>query len=151
MALLSSTQQAEFSGIFAQHFDLFSSQSNNYITVVKTPVKLINNPTENVLPGYGAENMDVTSITYNHPVTGVFPAIIIYPKTQQSTQFAQLKFNIDDNQVVIKVTDDCRSFIVNNKTERIVIDSQNYNNELTYTVQSFMGLKYYYFKLTSTR
>ncbi len=150
-SFLNQSQISSLTGIFSNHFDTFSSGSNNYITVVKTPVQTINNVNSNVLPGYGSDNLNVTDITYQPPVTGVFPAIIIYPHTLQSTQFGQLKFSIDSNQVMVKVKEDCKNFIVNNKTERIFIDNQTYNNELTYSIQSYFGSKYYYFRLTSTR
>jgi len=149
--LLTSSDATMLSGIFANHFPLFSFDSNNFITVVKQPIQTINNPNENVLPGYGADVLNVTDITYAPPVTGVFPAIIIYPHTLNSSQFGQLKFEIDDNQVIIKVQNDAKDFMIRDLTQRIIIDEQFYNMELTYSVQSYLGLKYYYFKLTSTK
>ncbi len=150
MAFLNSSQIQGLQDTFKNHFEQFSSGSDNYISVVKSPIKIINNPSEEVLPGYGPENMNVQDITYQ-PVTGVFPAIIIYPKTLQSNQFGQLKFNLDENQIMIKVREDAKNYLITDKTERILIDGQYYNNELTFSVQSYFGLKYFYFKLTSTK
>ena len=148
--ILNESQQSELSGIFSNHFSLFSEQSNNFISVIKTPISIINNPNENVLPGYGADTQNVTDITYQ-PVTGVFPAIIIYPHNLQGNQFGQLKFDIDDNQVMIKVEENCKNYILVDGIERIFIDNQAYNIERSFKVQSYLGLKYYYFKLTVTK
>lgn len=149
--LLTASDVSMITGLFFEHFPLFSTDSNNFITVIKSPTQTINNPSENVLPGYGADNLDSTSISYAPPVTGVFPAIILYAHTLNSSQFGQLKFNIDDNQVVVKVQQDCKDFMLRDLTQRILLDGQAYNMENTFSVQSFMGLKYYYFKLTSTK
>src|SRR5258708_3983478 len=121
-SFLNQSQLNSLQSEFSNHFDTFSSGSNNFITVIKSPVQTINNFNANVLPGYGPDNMSVTDITYQPPVTGVFPDIIIYPHTLQSTQFGQLKFNIDSNQVMVKVKEICKDFLINNKTERILID-----------------------------
>ncbi len=149
--LITSTQATELSGIFSQHFPLFSTDSNNFITIIKAPVQQINNSGADVLPGYGGDTFNVTDITYNPPVTGVYPAIIIYPHQLNSSQFGQLKFNIDDNQIMVKLEENAKNFILEGKVERIVINDQVYNPELTFKIQSFLGLKYYYFKLTSTK
>ena len=149
--LITLEQQSQLSGIFAEHFPLFSTQSSNFVTIVKTPVQTINNINANVLAGYGSDNMNLSDISYLPPVTGTYPAIIIYPKQLDTTQFGQLKFAIDENQVMIKIEEDAKNFILNDKTERIIIDGQAYNPELTFKVQSFLGLKYFYFRLTSTK
>jgi hypothetical protein len=149
--LVTSSQQSEITGIFGQHFDLFGAQSNNYINIIKSPVQTIINSGEVVFPGYGADTINLSDISYNPPITGVFPAIIIYPNQMNSNQFAQLKFNIDSNQILIKVQEDCKNFILNGLTQMLIVDGQAYNQENTYKVQNFIGLKYYYFRLTSTK
>ncbi len=149
--LLSAAQQSELTGVFSNHFSLFAEQSQNEILIIKAPVQQINNSGADVLPGYGGDTLNVIDITYNPPVTGIYPAIIIYPHQLNTSQFGQLKFNIDDNQVMIKVEENAKNFLLQDKTERIIIDNQVYNPELTFKIQSFLGLKYYYFKLTSTK
>lgn len=150
-SFLNQTQINSLTGLFQNHFETFSSGSNNFITVIKTPLDTVINPNGLVLPGYGVDNINITDITYAPPVTGYFPAMIIYPHTLNTSQFGQLKFNIDDNQVLIKVKEDCKNFLLRDKTERIFVDDQVYNMELTYSAQSYFGSKYYYFKLTSTK
>lgn len=149
-SLLTQSQISEVTGIFATHFQLFSSGITNQISVIKQPINIINNTSENVMAGFGSEAMNYNDITYQ-PVTGMYPAIIIYPKNMKTQQFGQLKFSLEDNQVMIKVEKDAREFITKGKTEAIVIHGVSYNLDLIPTVQNYMSLKYYYFKLTSTR
>ena len=147
---LNTQQVAEIQSIFSNHFSQFASGNNNYISVVKQPISIINNQGENVLAGFGAESMNQQDITYQ-PVTGVYPAIIVYPKDQKKQQFGQLKFDLNENQVQIKVEEDCKNYLLNGKTERIIVNGTAFNMETAYNVQNMMGLKYYYFKLTITK
>jgi len=149
-SFLVQSQIDSLTGIFSSHYDTFSSGSNNFISVIKQPIKQINNTYSNVLPGYGSTNMNVQDITYQY-VTGVFPAMIIYPHTLATNQFAQLKFNLDENSLLIKVKQDCKDYILTDKTLRILVDGQEYNPELGFAVQSYFGSRYYYFRLTITK
>lgn len=151
MNLLDNNTRYEFTGAFQNLFDTLSSGSNNFISVIKQPISVINNSNENVIAGFGGESMNQQDITYQ-PVTGVFPAVIIYPHTLKDNQFGQLKFQLDENQIMIKVDENTRNYIKQGKTERIIID-QNIYGEIEYSdkIQNFFGLKYYYFKLTVTR
>lgn len=150
-SFLNQSQLTELQNTFSNHFDTFASGNNNYALIIKEPIKIVNNPSEQVLAGYGAENMDITSVTYQ-PVTGIFPAIVIYPNQIQTNQFGQLKFELDENQIMIKVQQSARDFIRNGKTERIVIDGNTYGEtEYSDRLQNFFGLKYYYIKLIVSR
>ena len=149
-SLLNSNQINDFTVIFGSHFQTFASGSNNFISVIKAPIQVINATNPNALAGYPTDTFNITDITYQ-PITGVFPAIIIYPHNLQANQFGQLKFDIDENQVVIKVMQDAKDYILIDGLERIIIDDQTYNAQRTFKVQSFLGLKYYYFKLTITK
>src|SRR5271166_3197959 len=120
-SLLNANQIADLTGIFSQHFEQFASGSNNFISVIKSPIEIVNNPSENILPGYPPDTLNVTDITYI-PVTGIFPAIIIYPHTLQSNQFGQLKFDIDSNQVMIKVQEPAKNYLLTDGIERIYVD-----------------------------
>lgn len=150
MDLLTQTTRDNITGAFYDFFTTMSSASNNYISVIKQPISQINNLNENVIPGFSAESLNIQDITYQ-PVTGVFPALIIYPHTLKSDQFGQLKFQLDENQILIKVEKNTRDYLLNGKTERIIANDNVYNMEITPTIQNFFGLKFYYFKLTSTR
>jgi len=150
MDLLTSIQRYEVTGAFYDFFQTMSSGNNNFISVIKQPINVINNQDENVLAGFGAESMNIKDVTYQ-PVTGVFPALILYPNDLKSQQFAQLKFELDENQVMIKVEQRTRDFILNGRTERIIANDVIYNTNIIPKTQNFFGLKFYYFKLTSTK
>lgn len=151
MDLLTQTTRDSITGAFNDFFTTMSSASNNYISVIKQPINIINNQNENVIAGFGGESMNQQDITYQI-VSGVFPAIIIYPHTLKDNQFGQLKFQLDENQIMIKVDENTRNYIKNGKTERIIIDNNVYGMiEYSDKIQNFFGLKYYYFKLTVTR
>ena len=149
--LLTNSQISSLTGQFNDLFTTLSTQSDNFISIVKQPTNIINNPSENVLAGFGGEAMNPFDITYQ-PVTGVFPAMIIYPHSLKSEHFGQLKFDLDENSVLIKVPQSTRDYIVNGKTEKIIVDNLTYGTiEISPTTQNFFTLKYYYFKLSITK
>ncbi len=149
-SFLNLNQLNQLTGIFNRHFDTFSSGINNYITVLKEPTKIINNTNSLNMPGYSNDSLNLSDITYI-PVSGVFPAMIIYPKDAKIQSFTQLNLNLDKNDIAIKVKEDCKNYIINGKTENIIVNNNLYNSNDTPVIQNFFGSKYYYFKLTATR
>lgn len=149
---INQTTIANLTGNFDSFFQIMSTGRNSYCTVVKEPIKIISNSTPDViLPGYPTESINQTDITYE-PNTGVFPCVAIYPyKSMPSTKSPEMKFDFDQNALYIKVKEDCRNFIKEGKTERIIVDNLSYTNQDIEQVQNFMGLRYYYFKLVSTQ
>jgi hypothetical protein len=148
---LTSNQVAGITGIFDQLFSSYGTGINNRVSIIKEPIKIVNNQSENVMPGFLPDAVDYSSITYQ-PVTGVFPAIIIYPHELKSQQFGQLKFNLDENQVMIKLQNDGANYMLNGKTEKVLVNGAFYSMaDFTPKIQNYFGLKYYYFKLTSTK
>jgi hypothetical protein len=132
-------------------FDLFFQQMsvgrNSYVTVIKEPIKVLNNPNQNILPGYGIDSNNLTDVSYISN-TGVFPAVVIYGKNINLDKFVTLKFNIDINSNYLKVKEDAMNFILNGtKTEKVYVDNIAYIPANTPVIQNFFGLKYYYFKL----
>lgn len=151
MSLLSNGQLTALTGAYNSLFDQLSSGNGNFISVVKKPIQIINNSQETVLMGYLPESADYTSISYL-PVTGIYPAIIFYPgRNHSSNNFGQLKFTLDENDIYIKVKQDARDFLKTERTEYIIIDGISYNMEMTDEVQNYYGLKFYIFKLTSSK
>lgn len=136
-------------GIYRSFFYDMSIGRNSYVTVYKEPIQIINNPTnDNVLPGYNSDAIN-SDITYQ-AVSGIYPCVPIYPyKNINSDKLMQLKFVLDANQVVIKVLQDARDFIVNGKNEKVIVDNLPYTILMDYQVQNFWGDRYYYFKLNA--
>lgn len=148
-AFLSSTTISNLTGIFERHFSQYSSGINNYCTIYKEPLQIINNSAAEVLAGYGSDSMSNSDITYQE-VSQTFPAMIINSKDITSQPFAQLNLSVDKNSVFIKVKQTAKDYINNGKTERVILNGQTYNNIGSYGVQNYFGSFYYYFKLDST-
>lgn len=151
-SFLNNDQITDLKNIFSNHFDTFASGSNVFISIIKQPINIINNSSADVFAGYSSDSMNISDITYSS-VTGVYPAIIIDKNNAfKSSQFAQLKFNLDENDLIIKVEHDCRKFLKQGKTEAILIDGNRYNmSDSTDVSQNYFGLQYYYFRITSTK
>lgn len=150
-SFLSPDQITDLTGQFSNHFTTFSSGINNVISVIKQPQVVINNPSETVIEGYGAVSMNVNDTQLN-PITGFFPAMLIYPNEIKQQQFGQLKFPVEENSILVKVEPRTKDFILNGKTEGIIANDIYYGIiDIVPRIQSYFGLKYYYFKLTVTK
>lgn len=147
---LNSSQISNLTGIFQKHFEQFSSEIGNIITVIKEPIQVINSSNSLSLPGYSNESLNETDISYSE-VSANIPAMIIYPKDANTLPFSQLKINIDKNDLFVKVEASGAAYIDNGKNERVIINGLSYNIQDTPNVQSFMGLKFYYYKCVATK
>ena len=138
-------------GQFELFFQQMSSGRNSFVSVVKQPLQIINNTNSDLLAGYGQDNQNISDIGYI-PETGIFPCVTIYPRTMNLDKFATMKFQLDLNQVLVKVKENARDFILNGtKTERVYVDNIAYIPQNTPVIQNFFGLKYYYFKLNEVQ
>ena len=148
--LVNPSQINAATGKFSDFFDTFSIGRSSYLSIVKEPIQTVNNINNNILFGYGADNQNVTDISYT-PQTGIFPAVILYGRNINIDKFVALKFNVDLNTVLAKVREDCKDFILNGKTERVYAEGIPYIPQITPLVQNFFGLRFYYFKLNETQ
>ena len=145
MSLLTSDEILEFQSLFSEHFPLFSSFHN--ITVFKEPRRIVGNPSDNSYPGYGGS--PTQSITYEQ-VTGVYPVMMVKDDSSLLKEFSQTKSLLPKGQIRIKVSGDCKDFIVNGKTEALMIDGDTYNLISTDFHQHYLNLEYFYFTLERT-
>lgn len=148
-SFLNGAQLSELRSIFQSHFEQFSSGIGNFVSIVKQPISVISNYNSDVFAGFGNESTPLQNISYQ-AVSGVFPAIIIYPKMLQTKQFVQLKFNLDENEIIIKLDINGHKYMDNGKTEKLLVNGTFYNTEDTPTLQNYYGLRYWYYKLKST-
>lgn len=147
--LLSQTTINSFTGAFG---NLFNTLATTEITVYKEPIKVINNTSINLLPGYTEEVTDIQDVTYT-PRFQTFSGIAIYPiksKGSKGAGFLNDKINLNPNQTYIKVSSECRDYIMNDKTENIQFNGETYLWNGTTQVQNYYGLRYYYFELNAT-
>ena len=147
--LIPSGQIAIFTGIMGDHFETFSNNRN--ITIFKEPTKTITTIPINDYPGY-ENSSNETNITYT-TVSGIYPAIIRYKKPAGSTNQDLESVNMRNlkGDVTIKVKQDCFNYVKNGKTEYFEFDNKQFNQISDEAVQDYLGLKFYYFGLESTK
>jgi len=150
MNLLNSTVSSFFSGALGDLFDTVArSRPDRYITVFKEPIKNFAVDNQNVLAGYG-ENISANDFTLT-PVSGTFPAVIIYSKAEDSDSLStEILTSSIQNKVKIKVEQDASDFISTDRTLNIIVDGQIFNVISQYKVQDYCGLRYFYYDLQQT-
>lgn len=150
MNLITGNISSKFTGAFGNLFDTFArARTDRWVVINKEPIKNILTNEDNIA-GYSFGS-NVNSYE-NIPVSGVFPAVIIYEyKSDNKDVFSQeTKTALVQNPCRIKVERDAADFILNGKTENVLVDGQTYNVVSQYKVQDYLGLKYYYFNLSQT-
>lgn len=146
-SLISDTEKAVLTGIFGDIFDTFQRSIVVYKEPIKTAVQV--NPS-NFVYGFG-ESQAEDAYTYTQ-VTGVFPAVIRYGNSPQDvTQNTDLNAYISAGEVNIKVRPDCRDFINNGLTEKIVFDDRTFTVDSEERKQMFLNSEFYIFKLKATK
>jgi len=151
-SFLNSTQLSLLTGTFQNHFDTFSSGINNYVTIYKEPLQVIQNPDSQSIFGYSSDTTvnSNSDITYQN-ISATYPAMIIYPGDPKELAWPQIKTSLSTNEIMIKVKSDAKDYIVNGKTERIVANGVSYNIQTTPKIQNYFGSLYYYFKCVETQ
>lgn len=137
--------------VFAQDsLDLFN-QVKRAFTVNKEPIRQIITNSNNYA---GYNNDSNTTQEYNFiPVNATFSGVILYDRPYQPTQQANnTDLNVINNQshVRIKVLRDARDYILNGKTESIIVDDLIYNEFTPPKAANYAGQMYYYFDLKGT-
>jgi hypothetical protein len=146
-SLISTTEKTVLTGIFGDIFDTFARDIVVYKEPIKTAIPV--NP-GNFVYGFG-EEQGQDSFTYTE-VTGVFPAVVRYgTQPQDVTQNADINAYIADGEVSIKVRKNCRDFINNGKTEKIVFDDRTFFLDSDEKKQTFLSSEFFIFKLKATK
>lgn len=140
-----------FTGAFANHFDTFA-RNRRFITIFKEPQKTFVGPESNYsFAGYDSSvNLSNYILT---PVSGVYSAHILYDYKDESLDSLNPEINVKypNNVLRVKVERDAKDYLLNGKTESVLIDNQLYNEFSQYKVQNFFGLEYYYFEFKQTK
>jgi hypothetical protein len=120
------------------------------IVVVKEPIQtlVVPEPSGNLF-GFG-ENQMADIYTYT-PVTGVFPAMLMYRNVMNTAPLApEINARIPAWPISIKVKQDCRDYIVNGKTEKILADGKTFVLDGSDQCQMTICTHYYLFPLKET-
>ena len=148
-SLVNNNEKAYVTGTFGNIFNTYSRE----IIVFKEPIKTVitPNPNPNALFGFGSEQQ-TPLFTYT-PVTGVFQALIKYAgrygsDEKQNEINSELDAYLAQGPISIKVQGPTKDFIINGKTEKIVVDGlTSIVNGDNYRPQFFWGAQYYIFDL----
>ncbi len=148
-SLISTTERANLTGIFNDIFDTFQRP----ITVYKEPIKVAQtiDSTEFVY-GFGDEQVS-QAYTYVER-TGVYAATIRYPHSIDTNSFTNNKdvnIKIPEGWVSIKVKEDCRNYINDGKTDKIIVDAKTYYLDSDERKQAFLDSEFWVFVLKPTR
>jgi hypothetical protein len=121
------------------------------VTVVKEPLKTtVSSPiTQNNVFGFG--EMQANSVYDYTPVTGVFPAFIIYPRDYQTSLNSEIDIRVGSEPIKIKVQQDCRDFIYNGRTLHLIADNKTFYLDGEARLQLFLNGNYYFFNLKETK
>lgn len=142
-SLLSSTAISSFTEVLASHFDTF--QRN--VVVHKEPIKVvnvINSP--KTYAGYN-DSSNPNNFTLI-PQSQTFQAIVVYEDKQREVVSQVATFPV--GLIKIKVKQDARDYIMNGKTEKIVVDGKSFNAVTEDKVQNYLGMVFYIFFLQAT-
>jgi hypothetical protein len=140
--LLSTTDKANFQASYLDIFETFKKE----IVVHKEPIKKVDKTnSESTLPGYN-ESSNITNYTFI-PVSQAFYALIRYNAKQETRVADEVGVQIPEGQVVIKVKQDARDYIMNGKTEKITFDGKSFNLITRDAVRDYFGMKIYVFSL----
>lgn len=147
---------AEISGalaIFESSFDTWSRNITIYKDPLKTEVSPVPSTSDNPF-GFGEEQHDPI---YTYTVqSGVYPAVIKYFDVDGNMMSnvplsAEAMIHVYGSIVNIKVKKNCRDFINDGPTERIIIDGKTYLPESDERRQTVLGSDYYVFTLRKTQ
>lgn len=140
-SLLTSSEITAFGNILSGHFDTFSRS----IIINKEPDKIISTNTSINYAGYGPESIqnDITFV----PKSKTFNAVITWNDEQTTQPLTQEQTVIGVGEVRIKVEQDCRDFINQDRTLSISVDGREFNLLSYDRTQAFCGKRYYVYKL----
>ncbi|MCX5658063.1 MAG: hypothetical protein NTZ48_07610 [Candidatus Omnitrophica bacterium] len=152
-SLISDAEKVGILQVFEDSFDTFSRS----ITIFKEPLKTEISPppsAQDNLFGFEASQQDEL-YTYTS-VSGIYPAIIRYGDIQgnlseKAPLLPEPLFHVYAGTINIKVRKDCRDFLNEGTTDRILVDGRTYLPESDERKQTFCGSEYYVFTLRKTQ
>lgn len=144
---LTSTDISTLTGQLITHFNTFAP--HNTIIVYKEPLKTINLTQPFDTPGYpNYDNQDLSSseATYT-PVSGIYNGLVINKKNNKFDSLPATHSVIFDGDLIIKVNEEAKNYIMNGKTEKILVNGLTHTLNSNNWTQNYLGLTYYYFSL----
>jgi hypothetical protein len=140
--LLSATDKANFQTSILDIFDTFQKAIKIHKEAIR---KIVTVNSDSTLPGYN-ESSDITNYELT-PVSKDFYALVNYNRRQETGVADEVGIVIPEGQVMIKVQQEARDYIMNGKTERIEFDGKSFNLISRDSVRDYFGMKIYIFVL----
>lgn len=141
-SLLTDAEKSKFKGALDDLFDTFKQ---NIVVYKEAQIELVDAAQPRMF-GYN-ERVDISNINYA-PVTGVFPALVIFGKKQDETQLQDMANRVPEGQATIKVKSDCRDYIDNNgRTIGVVINDLMFKVVSSQSQRRFITPDYFIYVL----
>jgi len=150
-SLISAAEQSGILAVFSGSFDTWSRN----IVVFKEPLKTEVTPAPTAgLFGFGETQQDPV-YTYT-PRSGIYPAVIRYSDIERNVAdnallSPEILARIYSGPISIKVRRDCRDYINDGPTERVIVDGQTFLMDSDERLQTYQGSEYYVFQLRKTK
>lgn len=146
-SLVSADEIASFTGDYQNLFDTFKRE----FTIIKAGKKKILSSdvnTDFLYPGYDSVSQKPNTLIQYEMVSGIYYGMIRYPDSKGDySNLIDVKSIVPEKTVRLKVQDDARKFITQDKTDRILIDEIAFKVMGGYSVKYFFGIKLYVFEL----
>lgn len=139
-SLISDAEKASLGIVFGQIFDTFKRN----IIIYKEPIKISRSNISPTIFGFGDKQSD--EIYTYQDVTGVYPATIRYNDLTKPN-IAEGNFKYPKGSITIKVEQDCRDFINQEATTKIIVDGNTYALNGPEQPRNFLDTKYWAFSL----
>ena len=133
-----------FTGALNDWFDTFKQ----LIVVNKEAKKTISNISTRSLAGYPVKREEASHTLV--PQSGQFYAHVTYNKNQSLVDENNLQLRTSEGNIWIKTSGEAKDYILDGKTENILVDNKLYNVTSSPEVRKFLGLDFFVFKLTET-
>ncbi len=144
-SLISTSEMTIITGILS---DVFDTRSRRIIVYKESEKTSVGVDPATLIYGFG-ESQQTDAYTYSE-VTGVFSAVVKY-KTIDMGEIednSEMLVRISEDKISIKVRKDCRDFINNGKTEKILCDDKTYYVD---GEESKINDQFWFFNLIATK
>ena len=143
MSLLSDAEKNEIRDAYGEFFETFRQT----ITVHKVSEIIVADVNLDQIFGY-EEAANPTNNSYQHENKD-FHALVVYPTKgdQNLGVMTEMAATIPEGEIRVKVCEDCKDYIQDGKTEKIVVKNKNYTLISTEAHPNNILEGYYIFKL----
>lgn len=152
-SLLSASETSGILSVFESSFDTWSRN----ITIFKEPLKTAVSPAPSTQDNpFGFEEHQQDELYTYTAVSGIYPAVIRYSDiegnlSEKAPLLPEPLFHVYAGTINIKVRKDCRDFLNEGTTDRILVDGRTYLPESDERKQTFCNSEYYVFTLRKTQ